>query len=155
MSTDADDIASELGIGDSSELDDTIFAYISGGIRNKHSEIASFNGVIRENFLTENRGRTVLGKNYSADDIYLNLNKEFRGKGIAQKFTTQFMELLKKAGIKRINIDATMTDGGYAWARAGFNFAEKPDSLISRLELVEPYVKDKKFSELIETTKYC
>jgi hypothetical protein len=78
------------------------------------------------------------------------LNEKFRGKGIAQKFTTQYMELLKKAGINKINIDAGLTDGGYAWARAGFKFSERPKSLIERMEMAVGTVDDPKFLNLLD-----
>jgi TP901 family phage tail tape measure protein len=152
VDTHPSEIANQLGIGEN-DLDGDIFAYISGNIKNKikKSEVGSFNGVIRENQAPTSSylNNYVRETTYTADDIYLSLNEKFRGKGIAQKFTTQYMELLKKAGVKKINIDAGLTDGGYAWARAGFRFTERPDGLIERMEMAAGIVDDPKFLDLL------
>jgi hypothetical protein len=80
-------------------------------------------------------------------DVFLELNKKYRGKGIAQKFTTQIQELMGNLGAKKINIQASMTDGGYAWARAGFKYDEFPTHILSRMQKLAPFVKDPKFHE--------
>ena len=158
VDTHPSEIANQLGISEN-ELDDDIFAYISGSIKNKKSthtssarpEVGHFSGIIRENQAPTSSylNNYVRETTYTADDIYLSLNQKFRGKGIAQKFTTQYMELLKKAGVKKINIDAGMTDGGYAWARAGFKFTERPKELIERMEMAATVVDDSKFLDLL------
>jgi TP901 family phage tail tape measure protein len=148
-------IADELGIHEN-DLDNDIFALISGNIKhNKNTVAGSFSGTI-----TRNEARTsshlnnyVRETTYSADDIYLELDKKFRGKGIAQKFTTQYIELLKKAGVTKINMNAGLTDGGYAWARAGFKFRSRPKELIQRMEKIQPYINDKKFNEILDKLK--
>jgi TP901 family phage tail tape measure protein len=145
-----DEIAASLNI--SQDDLDGILALISGNIKNKNSTIGTFNGAIREHMspTSSHLNNYVRETRYSADDIYLELNKNFRGKGIAQKFTTQYMELLKKAGVNRINIDAAMTDGGYAWARAGFKFRGRPKELIERMDMFASAVDDPKFLNLLD-----
>jgi hypothetical protein len=84
-------------------------------------------------------------------DPYVELKKEFKGKGIGKEFTTQSMALLKKMGVKTVSIDAGMTDGGYAWAKAGFKFARYPNSLVNRMEILNGIIKDKELNAMIKT----
>jgi TP901 family phage tail tape measure protein len=121
---------------------------LQGSIRNtkarlyKDSQVGSVNGTI---FDTDDGLR--------AQDIFVKLEEAYRGKGIAQRFTTQFMELLKNVGVNHIDIDASLTDGGYAWARANFKFATKPKDLIQRMEAIKPFINDKKFDKVLESLK--
>jgi TP901 family phage tail tape measure protein len=92
-------------------------------------------------------------KGLTAQDIYINLEDAYKGKGIGQRFTTQFMELLKNMGVKNIDIDAALSDGGYAWARANFKFSGRPKDLIKRMESIAPIINDPKFSKLLEQLK--
>ena len=89
----------------------------------------------------------------SAEDIHIRLEEAYRGKGIAQKFTTQYMALLKNMGVKSVGIDAALSDGGYAWARANFKFNARPKNLIERMEVMDPFIYNPKFDELLERLK--
>jgi TP901 family phage tail tape measure protein len=92
-------------------------------------------------------------KGLTAQDIFVQLEEAYRGKGIAQRFTTQFIELLKNMGVKNIDIDAAMTDGGYAWARANFKFTGRPTNIIQRMEALRPLINNQKFDKLLESLK--
>jgi TP901 family phage tail tape measure protein len=103
-------------------------------------------GSVSGNIFDANKGLT-------AQDIFVQLEEAYRGKGIAQRFTTQFIELLKNMGVKNIDIDAAMTDGGYAWARANFKFSGRPTNIIQRMETLRPLINNKKFDKLLERLK--
>jgi hypothetical protein len=53
-------------------------------------------------------------------------------------------------GVDGVRMDAALSDGGYAWARAGFRFDGRPHNLISRMEHLEGNISDKKFQNLLD-----
>jgi GNAT superfamily N-acetyltransferase len=55
------------------------------------------------------------------------LAPEMQGSGFSSRWLRQMEERYKAAGIKRITVDADDI-GGYAWAKAGFDFAEDSDA---------------------------
>ena len=86
-------------------------------------------------------------------DPYIQLQKEFKGKGIGQNFTSQSMALLKKMGVQKVNIEAGMSDGAYAWAKAGFKFKQYPNNLVSRMEVLNTVIKDRELQAMIKIFK--
>ena len=50
----------------------------------------------------------------------LDLVKDAQGKGIASTYLKNSVDLYKKAGVARIDIQAAAANGGYTWARLGF-----------------------------------
>ena len=80
----------------------------------------------------------------------LQLVEEHQGKGLAKNFTLQSQAIMKKMGVSKITTQAGLTDGGYAWAKAGFKFGEYPKDIIKRLEgATYLYPQDKQLKELI------
>lgn len=64
---------------------------------------------------------------------HLELRPDARGQGFGTEFSKWSEDWYKQNGVKRIDIFAALDDGGYTWAKAGYDFAKKPDYLIMRL----------------------
>ena len=73
----------------------------------------------------------------------IQLDDSFQGKGIAKNFTIQAQAILKKLGVQRISMTAGLTDGGYAWAKAGFKFSDQ-GTVLSRLGDAKRYLPENK-----------
>lgn len=117
---------------------------ITGTITNSQgAKVGQFGGGL---FKTDNFG-------VATDGIIIELEKAYRRKGLGKKLTSQLTELFKYAGLDNVLINAAMTDGGYAWAKAGFKFDGKPENLIKRMERVQTFIKDKRLDGIIERLK--
>jgi hypothetical protein len=53
---------------------------------------------------------------------FLVLNEGHRGQGFATRFNAHAEDTYRANGIKAITLDADIDVGGYAWARAGYDF---------------------------------
>jgi hypothetical protein len=158
--TDPDDIADMFSFNEG-EVPDEMWAGLKGSFVNnnarlfKDKNVGSFTGVL----MKEDAPTSTAANNFKRDswfsmqDIYIELEKQYRGKGIAQRATTQMMELLKNAGVRNVKMNAGLSDGGYAWARAGFKFDSRPKGLIARMERIQGIVNDKQFSQLLDRLK--
>jgi hypothetical protein len=121
----------------------------------KDSQVGNFSGVLMKESASTSSVKDNFKRDewFSMQDIYIELEKQYRGKNIAQRATTQMMALLKNAGVRNVKMNAGLTDGGYAWARAGFKFDGRPEGLIQRMEKLKGIVGDKKFLELLDRLK--
>ena len=57
-----------------------------------------------------------------ADDHVPTLNEGQRGQGFATRFNAHSEETYRANGIKTVTLHADIDVGGYAWARAGYDF---------------------------------
>lgn len=64
------------------------------------------------------------------DHDLLEISKGFRGKGFGTSFSNFSERWYRASGVDRIGVSASMDDGAYTWAKAGFQWAEKPTSVI-------------------------
>jgi TP901 family phage tail tape measure protein len=66
---------------------------------------------------------------------FLQMELPYRGKGIGSKFGSFSEELYKQMGVKKINVQAGLTDGGKTWAQAGYEFrnASSAEVLIDQI----------------------
>lgn len=75
--------------------------------------------------------------NLFAEHAYLELDKAaaVRGQGFATAFNAHLEEWYRESGVERIELNADIDVGGYAWARAGYDFRDGrvPDDIIDRL----------------------
>ena len=83
-------------------------------------------------------------------DVHIELDSKYHGKGIGKNFTLQAMELFKKAGVNEINIDAGLSHGGAAWAKAGFKFSKRPWDVLARAQFIAKYIKDENLQKVIK-----
>lgn len=58
----------------------------------------------------------------------LELDKGVRGQGFAQAFNAQAFEWYRESGVARVELTANIDVGGYAWARAGYDWADPADT---------------------------
>ena len=58
---------------------------------------------------------------------YFSLPREHRGKKIGRKILKDFFLQYERMGVRKIKVHATLRDGGYAWARAGFRAVRKTE----------------------------
>lgn len=50
----------------------------------------------------------------------MELHEQYRGKGFSSAFSAHSEEMYRQSGITRINLTAGLDDGGYVWAKAGY-----------------------------------
>lgn len=59
---------------------------------------------------------------------YLKINKDYQGQGIAQAIYRNQEDWLIREGVPTITIEANIDVGGYAWARAGFDYKDAAEA---------------------------
>lgn len=57
------------------------------------------------------------------------IDPEFHGMGLAQSFTSQSIKIYKDIGVERIELTAAMEVGAFAWARQGYQFADRHEGI--------------------------
>jgi hypothetical protein len=65
----------------------------------------------------------------------LSIREKYRGLGIAQKFNDNALKGYDELGVDRIELEAALSTGPYAWARQGYRYDEA-NSTLSRHEWV-------------------
>jgi hypothetical protein len=55
---------------------------------------------------------------------YLSIDPNVRGSGFAEQFNRNLIDWYKRSGVDRVELSANIDVGGYAWARAGYEFAD-------------------------------
>lgn len=68
---------------------------------------------------------------------FLEIFPEYQGKGIAKEILLKQMMFYRQAGIQKIEIDASLEIGGYAWAKYGFlptDWLDTKEGIKSRAE---------------------
>lgn len=69
-----------------------------------------------------------------ADHELLTLDYEYRGKGFSTEFS-KFSEAYYRAnGVKAIEVYASLENGGYTWAKAGYEFSSHPLGVIQQVQ---------------------
>lgn len=58
---------------------------------------------------------------------YLSLPEQFRGQGIGKQVLKEWFNQYERMSVKKIKVHATLLDGGYTWARAGFKAVNKAE----------------------------
>ncbi|MEW2355422.1 hypothetical protein [Spirillospora sp. NPDC029432] len=78
----------------------------------------------------------------------LKLDKGYRGKGFSNAFNHHLEGWYRESGVDRITLTAGMSDGGYVWARKGFDFSRASDArtrlrdLRQRTDRLEKWLQD-------------
>lgn len=79
---------------------------------------------------------------------YLQLDADFQGQGYAQKFNDHAMKFYESIGVDRIEVQAAMSHGPYAWARQGYRYNEDANDgrsrhewVADRIEMARTYVR--------------
>lgn len=74
------------------------------------------------------------GNLYATHDL-LKVSADTRGQGFSQSFNRQLEDWYRESGIQRIQLHANIDVGGYAWARAGYDWHEGtvPNDIRNRL----------------------
>lgn len=69
---------------------------------------------------------------------YLEIAADVRGSGFAEEFNANLIDWYRRSGIKEVRLTANITIGGYAWARAGYDFASAGTArnVLQRLEAI-------------------
>jgi len=95
-------------------------------------------GKVKRSFMEHN-----IDKRIEVHHDLMKLNEAQRGKGFSSDFS-RFSEAWYKAagGVSEITITAALEDGAYTWAKAGYDWSQKPDSLISRFKTLSEYLLD-------------
>lgn len=79
---------------------------------------------------------------------YMRLNKGFQGAGFASRWNARNEEIYRAWGVVAIHLEANINVGGFAWARAGYDFesdnnARKIGNALEReIESVPPELQD-------------
>jgi len=91
-----------------------------------------------ERFLTDGTEDDEDGPGLNARHEILKLNPGVRGQGFATEYLEHLKAWYRAGGVERIHLFASLDVGGYAWARAGFDFRDQDaaDSMITRLRSV-------------------
>ena len=86
-------------------------------------------GKVKRSFTEHN-----IDKRIEVHHDLMNLNESQRGKGFSSDFS-RFSEAWYKAagGVSEITITAALEDGAYTWAKAGYDWASEPTSVIRRI----------------------
>jgi len=61
------------------------------------------------------------------------IDEQFQGQGFATRYNARLEDAYRAHGIERIRLNASLSVGGYAWAKAGYNF----DSSSSRMNVAD------------------
>lgn len=71
---------------------------------------------------------------FMVEHEYLLMDSDVQGQGFASKFNKQAFENYRKMGVERVQLQADIDVGGYAWAREGYDWA--PDDTASLAEML-------------------
>lgn len=84
-------------------------------------------------YIFKEDGKTVVGmfeRDFVESEVYhtsFKLAESLQNQGFGTKFYKHSEDQYVENGIKRINLDANMEVGGYAWARMGFDFKDEDE----------------------------
>lgn len=102
--------------------------YVRGGIYHPdHGRVGSF---VRK-LLVEKVGGTSMnpeGEILARHD-YLDVDPQYQGRGIAQKFNDRALQMYEELGVDRIELSASLDFGPFAWARQGYRYDETAGSM--------------------------
>lgn len=68
----------------------------------------------------------------------LTIDPKIQGSGFAEQFNANLIDWYRRSGIKQVRLSANIDVGGYAWARAGYEFADQyaADDITARLTAI-------------------
>lgn len=98
-------------------------------------------GTFQRAFYRDDRGDLI------AVHAYLRLESQYRGRGFATAFNGRLEDWYRRQGVTRIDLLANIDVGGYAWAAAGYDFAdpEEAQEMLDRLrEMTQEQLQDAK-----------
>ncbi|MGW4094917.1 hypothetical protein [Nocardia sp. NPDC004750] len=87
-------------------------------------------GRVRYDFWRDKNGLLVAGNEVAK------LKENFRGKGFSTAFSTATEAYFRRCGVDRIEVHASLDDGGYAWAKAGYDWNPDPTLLEASANLM-------------------
>ena len=90
-----------------------VMTHIEGKILNKSGQQV---GQFKRKLFIDDDGKLV------ANHEELFLDRQYQGRGIADRFNAHAIEKYQKYGVDRIELEAGAEVGGYAWARQGFRY---------------------------------
>ncbi|UGQ15039.1 hypothetical protein LO772_16615 [Yinghuangia sp. ASG 101] len=94
----------------------------------------------------------------------LRIDPRLRGQGFGQEFSARMETWYKNSGVQEIRLEAGSTNGGYTWAKAGYNWADEGgaraillDMWRSRKTMVPPPspAELERMAELFRAAKTC
>lgn len=98
-------------------------------------------GKVKRNFQAQ------VESNFVYHDI-MKINDAYKGQGFSSDFSRFSEAWYKAAGINQIDVTAALSDGSYTWAKAGYDWRYKPESLISKLNAKIEYWFDNSYERL-------
>lgn len=124
----------DLGGGYSSHVSDYYMLgndnhIISGVIMKSGKEVGKFS----RNISDENGDRVAIHESLEIDPAH-------HGQGLADRFNTHAVAQYQKIGVDRIELEAGLTVGGYAWARQGYRLKDESEGkryLFNQLARIE------------------
>lgn len=78
----------------------------------------------------------------------LEIDPNLQGQGFAQAFNANLIEWYRANGVDRVDLYANLDVGGYAWARAGYDWAEEEGPATIRKLLHKGVTGNTKFSNI-------
>ncbi|SUD48414.1 Uncharacterised protein [Nocardia otitidiscaviarum] len=109
----------DVHIAQAKYLDDAVGFNYHASIRDPDNGIV---GILERKIYQDDKGRIVV------DNRVMDLDEDATGQGFATAFNSAMEGYYRRSGVDRITVFAT-DDGGYVWARAGYDFDTNPDLL--------------------------
>jgi SPP1 gp7 family putative phage head morphogenesis protein len=83
---------------------------------------------------------TLDADNNSVYHDIMRLEDQFKGQGFSSDFSRFSEAWYRVAGINRIDVTAALQDGSYTWAKAGYDWSIRPESLIRKINYKIEYM---------------
>jgi SPP1 gp7 family putative phage head morphogenesis protein len=93
-------------------------------------------GKVRRNFQAQVEQNIV-------DHNIIMIKDKYKGQGFGSDFSRFSEAWYKAAGVNQIDLTAALSDGSYTWAKAGYDWRYKPESLITKVNDKIEYWADK------------
>ena len=102
----------------------TIFANLDDGVNSSIGEVAGFQmsrrfSVVEKGFVDKNTGEVGDGKITISNDLF-KLAERDQEQGFGKQITSNLVDVADHIGASKIELEANINIGGYAWARYGF-----------------------------------
>jgi hypothetical protein len=91
-------------------------------------------GILERKIYHDEQGRIVV------HNTVMDLDDEATGKGFATAFNSAMESYYRRSGVDRVTVFAT-DDGGYAWARAGYDFDLRPERIESSVSSITTKIR--------------
>ncbi|UAK30274.1 hypothetical protein K8O92_20285 [Nocardia asteroides] len=93
-------------------------------------------GTLLRNFERDSEGKLVV-----INEI-MRLEEDFRGKGFSTAFSASIENYYRRSGVDRIELRAEDDDGGYVWAKAGYDWDPDPHKLGKSVGYIQQRIDD-------------